>query len=71
MNTEKKSVPDPQGSWGKGSYYVNHGRQIEGYGDKCKPLDPHDFEPDPRFASQEEIENHRAACEAFDRKKDG
>ena len=40
--------------------------EISGYG-FYRPENPHDFHPDPECCTDEEIANHRAACEAWDR----
>lgn len=39
---------------------------IQGYG-FYRPANPNNFFPDPESCSEEEIANHKAACEAFDR----
>ena len=38
---------------------------ISGYG-YYRPANPHDFHPDHECCTAEEIENHKAACEAYD-----
>jgi len=38
---------------------------IQGYG-FYRPANPNNFWPDPESCSEEEIANHKAACEAFD-----
>lgn len=41
---------------------------IQGYG-FYRPANPHNFFPDPESCTEAEIENHRAACEAYDEGK--
>lgn len=38
---------------------------ISGYG-FYRPSNPNDFHPDPESCTESEIENHKAACEAYD-----
>ena len=46
--------------------WIEQGGDISGYG-FYRPENPHNFHPDPESCSEEEIANHRAACEAWDR----
>lgn len=46
--------------------WVEEGGTISGYG-FYRPENPHNFHPDPECCSDEEVANHRAACEAWDR----
>lgn len=56
-------------SWGIGSYThtTSDGDVIHGYG-LFYPENPHDFTPDVDCCTPEEIENHRKACEDWDKK---
>ena len=45
---------------------VEQGGTIDGYG-YHRPENPHNFHPDPESCSDEEVANHKAACEAWDR----
>ena len=47
--------------------FVEEAGTISGYG-FYRPENPHNFHPDPESCSEEEIANHRAACEAWDRR---
>jgi hypothetical protein len=47
------------------TYLDEHGDESSyGYG---RTKNPHDFTPDPECCTPAEIENHRAACEAYDK----
>lgn len=46
--------------------WVERAGTIDGYG-FYRPENPHNFSPDPESCSDEEMANHRAACEAWDR----
>jgi hypothetical protein len=46
--------------------WVEEAGTIQGYG-FYRPENPHDFSPDPESCSDEEMANHKAACEAWDR----
>lgn len=46
--------------------WVEQAGTISGYG-FYRPENPHDFHPDPESCSDEEMNNHKAACEAWDR----
>ncbi len=45
---------------------VEQAGTIDGYG-YHRPENPHNFHPDPESCSDEEVANHKAACEAWDR----
>lgn len=45
---------------------MNHDKFEYGYG-YYRPANPHDFHPDHECCSSDEIEAHRAACEAYDK----
>ena len=63
--------PDPSGPWGKGAYLVYQGERkiLEGFGATYRPLNPHDFKPDPLWSTEEERANHQAACDKYERAK--
>ncbi len=46
--------------------FIEQAATISGYG-FYRPDNPHDFCPDCESCSEEEIANHKAACDAFDR----
>ncbi len=46
--------------------YLRENANVGGYG-FYRPANPHDFFPDHESCSPEEIANHKAACEAWDR----
>ena len=46
--------------------YVEEAGTIQGYG-FYRPENPHNFSPDAESCSDEEMANHKAACEAWDR----
>jgi hypothetical protein len=46
--------------------FVEEAGTIQGYG-FYRPENPHDFSPDPECCTDEEVANHRSACEAWDR----
>lgn len=46
--------------------WVEEAGTINGYG-FYRPENPHDFSPDHESCTDEEVANHRAACEAWDR----
>ena len=46
--------------------WIEEGGSISGYG-FYRPENPHNFFPDHESCSEEEIANHKAACEAWDR----
>jgi len=46
--------------------FIEQAADISGYG-FYRPANPHDFHPDHESCTDEEVANHKAACEAFDR----
>lgn len=64
MSKEPDAVPNPQGSWGIGSYSTKGNGEADGYG-FYRPQNPNNFWPDYEVCSPWEIENHKAACELF------
>jgi hypothetical protein len=46
--------------------WIERAGEISGYG-FYRPENPHNFHPDPESCTEEEIANHKAACEAWDR----
>jgi hypothetical protein len=50
----------------KATQFVEAHSEEGGYG-FARPSNPHDFSPDQECCTPEEISNHKAACEAFDR----
>lgn len=46
--------------------FIQEGGTIQGYGFH-RPANPNDFFPDHEACSPQEIENHKAACEAWNR----
>lgn len=59
-------------SWGIGAYRyfdVETNKWVEGYGIGVRPDNPHDFTPDYEFCTEAEIDAWRAACAAYDEKR--
>lgn len=56
--------PNPDGSWGIGSYSTEETGEADGYG-FYRPKNPNYFWPDYESCTEWEIANHKAACDRF------
>lgn len=66
MSKEPDSKPNAHGSWGIGSYSTSGDGNADGYG-LYRPQNPNNFFPDYESCEPWEIENHKLACELFDK----
>jgi hypothetical protein len=68
MSRTPDKAPNPEGSWGIGSYCTEREGHADGYG-FARTENPNWFYPDHECCETWEIENHRAACELYNSKQ--
>lgn len=66
MSKEPDKSPNAQGSWGIGAYSTLGDGNADGYG-FYRPQNPNNFFPDYECCEPFEIENHKLACELFNK----
>jgi len=66
MSKEPNKTPNEQGSWGIGSYSTKGDGNADGYG-FYRPKNPNNFWPDYECCEHWEIENHKLACELYNK----
>lgn len=66
MSKTPNEVPDPEGSWGIGSYSTEGNGCADGYG-FYRPKNPNNFWPDYESCAPWEIANHKLACELYNK----
>ena len=65
----KNEAPDANGSWGIGSYSTKGNGEADSYG-FYRPENPNNFWPDYECCESWEVENHKLACEIYNKEKD-
>ena len=66
LSKNKNEKPNPRGSWGIGMYSTQGNGEVDGYG-FYRPENPNNFFPDFECCQDWEIENHKLACELYNK----
>lgn len=66
MSKHPDKEPNANGSWGIGMYSTKGDGNADGYG-FMRPVNPNNFWPDYESCEPWEIENHKLACDLFNK----